>query len=203
MGLIHLGSSFATPRPGRAGARRPGGGSGRLPVRRLAGAPDRRDRRERQIQAAYEGTDALLLGRRTYDIFAPPTGRTRRAAPTTIATLFNSILKYVASRSKPDLPWDGSTQLVLTWPTRCASPRAAREHQGGRKPGPRAEPAARAALRPHRPLAAPHRARRRQEGVRGRRGAHQRHAARPPGRQPPGRRTCATGSPTASPPPAT
>ncbi|WP_372346140.1 dihydrofolate reductase family protein [Streptomyces sp. KL116D] len=28
-----------------------------------------------------------------------------------IATLFNSIPKYVASRGKPDLPWDGSTQL--------------------------------------------------------------------------------------------
>jgi hypothetical protein len=31
-----------------------------------------------QVGAAYEGTDALLLGRRTYDI-SPPTGRTRRA----------------------------------------------------------------------------------------------------------------------------
>jgi dihydrofolate reductase len=65
-----------------------------------------------QVGAAYEGTDALLLGRRTYDIFAaywphqPGDGEDG-----SIATLFNSVPKYVASRGRPDLSWAGSTQL--------------------------------------------------------------------------------------------
>ncbi|NKZ02880.1 dihydrofolate reductase family protein [Actinomadura latina] len=61
-----------------------------------------------QISAAYDGTDALLLGRRTYDIFA---GYWPHQEDGEIATLFNSVPKYVASRGKPDLPWAGSTQL--------------------------------------------------------------------------------------------
>jgi dihydrofolate reductase len=63
-----------------------------------------------QVDAAYEGTDALLLGRRTYDIFAAywphVTGQ-----DSDFATLFNSIPKYVASRGTPDLSWAGSTHL--------------------------------------------------------------------------------------------
>jgi dihydrofolate reductase len=65
-----------------------------------------------QIGAAYEGTDALLLGRRTYDIFAgfwPHQDGTGEDGD--IATLFNRIPKYVASRGRPDLSWAGSTQL--------------------------------------------------------------------------------------------
>ena len=61
-----------------------------------------------QVGAAYEGTDALLLGRRTYDIFAaywPYQGDNE------IATLFNGVPKYVASRGRPDLSWAGSTHL--------------------------------------------------------------------------------------------
>ncbi|MDP7723147.1 dihydrofolate reductase family protein [Mycobacterium sp. TY814] len=61
-----------------------------------------------QVVAAYEGTDALLLGRRTYDIFAAYWPH-QQDGP--IATLFNSVPKYVASRGRPDLPWAGSTQL--------------------------------------------------------------------------------------------
>lgn len=67
-----------------------------------------------QIGAAYEGTDALLLGRRTYDIFAAywPYQRGGPDSPDgAIAMLFNSIPKYVASRDRPDLTWAGSTQL--------------------------------------------------------------------------------------------
>lgn len=60
-----------------------------------------------QVGAAYEHTDALLLGRRTYDIFAAYWPNQND----TFATLFNSIPKYVASRGEPDLPWEGSTQL--------------------------------------------------------------------------------------------
>ncbi|KUI03749.1 dihydrofolate reductase family protein [Mycobacterium sp. IS-3022] len=60
-----------------------------------------------QIADAYEGTDALLLGRRTYDIFAAYWPHQEGE----IATLFNRVPKYVASRGKPDLSWAGSTQL--------------------------------------------------------------------------------------------
>jgi dihydrofolate reductase len=60
-----------------------------------------------QVSAAYEGTDALLLGRRTYDIFAAYWPYQEGE----IATLFNRVPKYVASRGKPELSWAGSTQL--------------------------------------------------------------------------------------------
>lgn len=60
-----------------------------------------------QVAAAYEGTDALLLGRRTYDIFAAYWPHQDGE----FATLFNTIPKYVASRGTPDLSWAGSTRL--------------------------------------------------------------------------------------------
>jgi dihydrofolate reductase len=58
-----------------------------------------------QIGAAYEGTDALLLGRRTYGIFAAHWPDQEGE----IATLFNRVPKYVASRGNPELSWAGST----------------------------------------------------------------------------------------------
>jgi dihydrofolate reductase len=68
-----------------------------------------------QIAAAYQGTDALLLGRRTYDIFAAywphQGGEGQDSQDAAIASLFNSVPKYVASRGTPDLSWAGSTQL--------------------------------------------------------------------------------------------
>ena len=64
-----------------------------------------------QIMAAYEHTDALLLGRRTYDIFASYWPTAEAGEDNAIATLFNSIPKYVASRGNPDLSWAGSTHL--------------------------------------------------------------------------------------------
>ena len=60
-----------------------------------------------QVAAAYEGTDALLLGRRTYDIFAAYWP----SQDDTFATLFNRIPKYVASRGTPELSWSGSSLL--------------------------------------------------------------------------------------------
>ena len=60
-----------------------------------------------QVGTAYEGTDALLLGRRTYDIFAAYWPNQNDE----FGTLFNSIPKYVASRGTPELSWAGSTQL--------------------------------------------------------------------------------------------
>lgn len=53
-------------------------------------------------------TDALLLGRRTYDIFA---AYWPHHADTGIGALFDRIPKYVASRSAPALDWRGSTRI--------------------------------------------------------------------------------------------
>lgn len=64
-----------------------------------------------QVLASYAGTDALLLGRRTYDIFAAHWPYQEGGQDDDIATLFNRIPKYVASRGTPDLSWAGSTQL--------------------------------------------------------------------------------------------
>ncbi|MFJ9546650.1 dihydrofolate reductase family protein [Streptomyces erythrochromogenes] len=64
-----------------------------------------------QIGAAYEGTDALLLGRRTYDIFAAYWPHQEGGEDDGIAALFNRVPKYVASRGRPDLSWAGSTRL--------------------------------------------------------------------------------------------
>jgi dihydrofolate reductase len=60
-----------------------------------------------QVGAAYEGTDALLLGRRTYDIFAGYWPHQEGE----IATLFNRVPKYVASGGRPDLSWAGSVRV--------------------------------------------------------------------------------------------
>jgi dihydrofolate reductase len=64
-----------------------------------------------QIGAAYEGMDALLLGRRTYDIFASYWPHQNDGEDGEFAKVFNSVPKYVASRGTPDLSWDGSVQL--------------------------------------------------------------------------------------------
>ncbi|MFF2194674.1 dihydrofolate reductase family protein [Streptomyces sp. NPDC058157] len=64
-----------------------------------------------QIAAAYEGTDALLLGRRTYEIFAAYWPHQKGGPDGGIASLFNGVPKYVASRGRPDLSWAGSSLL--------------------------------------------------------------------------------------------
>ncbi|CAN7465027.1 dihydrofolate reductase family protein [Arthrobacter sp. LjRoot78] len=60
-----------------------------------------------QIQSGMAGMDALLLGRRTYDIFAAYWPHQHGD----IAQLFNRIPKYVASRQAPTLEWADSTLL--------------------------------------------------------------------------------------------
>jgi dihydrofolate reductase len=60
-----------------------------------------------QVLAGMEGMDALLLGRRTYDIFAGYWPHEEGV----VAQLFNSIPKYVASRQAPPLEWADSTLL--------------------------------------------------------------------------------------------
>ncbi|MDO8145182.1 MULTISPECIES: dihydrofolate reductase family protein [unclassified Isoptericola] len=64
-----------------------------------------------EVAAAYAGIDALLLGRRTYDIFAAYWPHQEGGQDDDIATLFNRVPKYVASRGTPDLTWAGSTLL--------------------------------------------------------------------------------------------
>jgi len=82
-----------------------------------------------QVAAAYEGTDALLLGRRTYDIFAgywphqPEDGEDGA-----FAALFNRIPKYVASRGTPALSWAGSTLLGPDLPAAVREVRDRHEH---------------------------------------------------------------------------
>lgn len=73
-----------------------------------------------QVSAAYEGTDALLLGRRTYDIFADYWPYQENGEDDDIATLFNRIPKYVASRGTPDLSWAGPHNSARIWPPGCA-----------------------------------------------------------------------------------
>jgi dihydrofolate reductase len=70
-----------------------------------------------QVDAAYRGTDALLLGRRTYDIFAPYWPHQQGGPDDGIAKLFNRIPKYVASRDRRTLDWAGSSVLGPDLPT--------------------------------------------------------------------------------------
>src|SRR5262245_16302894 len=81
-----------------------------------------------QVGAAYEGTDALLLGRRTYDIFAAYWPHQEGGADDGIAALFNRVPKYVASRGRPDLSWAGSTQLGADLPAAVREIRDRHEH---------------------------------------------------------------------------
>ncbi|WGD36876.1 dihydrofolate reductase family protein [Lysinibacter sp. HNR] len=60
-----------------------------------------------QVIAGMDGMDALLLGRRTYDIFAAYWPHEQGG----IADLFNRLPKYVASRQQRDLNWAHSTVL--------------------------------------------------------------------------------------------
>ncbi|MFI7495544.1 dihydrofolate reductase family protein [Kocuria sp. M4R2S49] len=62
------------------------------------------------IGAGIERLDALLLGRRTYDIFAaywPPHGD-----DDPIASKFNAVPKFVVSRTLSDPSWEGTTVLT-------------------------------------------------------------------------------------------
>ena len=64
-----------------------------------------------EVMTGMEGMDALLLGRRTYDIFAGYWPLHTRGEDGEIGQLFDSIPKYVASRGTPRLDWRGSSQL--------------------------------------------------------------------------------------------
>ncbi len=55
-----------------------------------------------------EASDALLLGRTTYDIFRSYWP----GMPNAIGRSFDRVPKYVASRGKPELSWETSTQVT-------------------------------------------------------------------------------------------
>lgn len=64
-----------------------------------------------QVGSGMTGMDALLLGRRTYDIFAGYWPNMEGGPGADIAKLFNRIPKYVASRHELTLDWAHSTLL--------------------------------------------------------------------------------------------
>jgi dihydrofolate reductase len=67
------------------------------------------------IMQGISELDALLLGRRTYDIFAAY-WPTHSGSDMPIADKFNQVPKYVASRGTPNLDWEGSSQLGMDLP---------------------------------------------------------------------------------------
>jgi dihydrofolate reductase len=64
-----------------------------------------------QIMGGIRDMDALLLGRRTYDIFAGYWPNHVDSPDAEIALKFDAIPKYVASRSTPHLDWRDSHLL--------------------------------------------------------------------------------------------
>lgn len=65
-----------------------------------------------QVEAGMRGLDALLLGRRTYDIFASYWPHHTEGESGDIGTLFNRVPKYVATRDVDiALDWEGSTRV--------------------------------------------------------------------------------------------
>ena len=61
-----------------------------------------------QVIADIQASDALLLGRTTYDIFRGYWP----GKPDEIGRAFDRVPKYVASRGTPELTWDTSTQVT-------------------------------------------------------------------------------------------
>jgi dihydrofolate reductase len=64
-----------------------------------------------QVDAGIQAMDALMLGRRTYDIFASYWPHQLDGPEASIARKFDAIPKYVASRGRPELSWRDSHQL--------------------------------------------------------------------------------------------
>ena len=64
-----------------------------------------------QVDAGIQSMDALLLGRRTYDIFAGYWPQQLDGPASDIARKFDAIPKYVASRGTPELSWRDSHLL--------------------------------------------------------------------------------------------
>jgi dihydrofolate reductase len=74
-------------------------------------APVTSDEDGAQVVAGIMAMDALLLGRRTYDIFAGYWPQHTEGPAGAIGRRFGEIPKYVASRGTPDLGWRDSHLL--------------------------------------------------------------------------------------------
>ena len=64
-----------------------------------------------QVDVGIQAMDALLLGRRTYDIFASYWPFQLEGPDNGIARKLNAVPKYVASRGTPELTWNDSHQI--------------------------------------------------------------------------------------------
>ena len=65
-----------------------------------------------EVEKGMQQLDALLLGRRTYDIFAAYWPHHTEGESGEIGTLFNRVPKYVATRDADfALDWEGSTRV--------------------------------------------------------------------------------------------
>ena len=64
-----------------------------------------------QVGEGVAEMDALLLGRRTYDIFAAYWPHQGGGPDASIADTFNAIPKYVATRGERELPWRESHRV--------------------------------------------------------------------------------------------
>ncbi len=65
----------------------------------------------REVMAGIEKLDALVLGRKTYDIFAAYWPHHNDGQDGAIGRQLNRVPKYVASRSPLSLDWENSSQL--------------------------------------------------------------------------------------------
>ena len=97
-----------------------------------------------QVGAGMAGLDALLLGRKTYDIFAAYWPHQEQGVDAPISRLFNEVPKYVASRGQP------GAGLGRVDPARVES----RERSPGRARSPRERPRHRQGSDEARPLLA-------------------------------------------------
>ncbi len=65
-----------------------------------------------EVEKGMRGLDALLLGRRTYDIFASYWPHHTEGESGDFGTLFNRVPKYVATRDADvSLDWEGSSRV--------------------------------------------------------------------------------------------
>jgi dihydrofolate reductase len=73
-----------------------------------------------RVMAGIRRMDALLLGRKTYDLFARYWGGYGDGPAAEIARTFDAIPKYVATRGNPELPWRDSHLLGPDLPAAIA-----------------------------------------------------------------------------------